>query len=303
MNLTDIITIIFSSTVLTTVITAIFNLFINKNKDSIENITKERKTWRDEMRGIAVSIRKSKTPEELLDASAELKVRINAYGMLRKFISEQQFLFDSHIWKQILQKDLNDETFCDNNLENTKEYLVNAISCLLKYDWERSKSEIKGNVQLRSVIFSFATSLLMYSVRWFYFYQLGAGKVIDYLAYLVCFVFIFAVAVFMINKSDKWKLPALRFSIWKIFWLGVVTIVFMYVILYVSVPSAFPSDLTEWIIAAAPFMTFVIALIFKLYTYRENVGLFIATSAEICKNKIPKQYKGIFILKYAKYYK
>ncbi len=50
MNMNDIVTIIFLSTLLTTIFTSIFNLSTNKRKDSIENITKERKTWRDEMR-------------------------------------------------------------------------------------------------------------------------------------------------------------------------------------------------------------------------------------------------------------
>jgi len=44
MSIKDIVTIIFSSTLLTTIITTVFNSFINKRKDSIENITKERKT-------------------------------------------------------------------------------------------------------------------------------------------------------------------------------------------------------------------------------------------------------------------
>ena len=60
MNISDIITIVFSSTLLATIITSVFNLLTNKRKDSIENIVKERKTWRDEIRVISFSIINSK---------------------------------------------------------------------------------------------------------------------------------------------------------------------------------------------------------------------------------------------------
>ena len=81
MNVTDIFTIIFSSTLSATIITSVFNLLSNKRKDYTENIIKERKTWRDEMRAISLSISKSKNVTELKIAISELKVRINAYGI------------------------------------------------------------------------------------------------------------------------------------------------------------------------------------------------------------------------------
>lgn len=140
MNANDIVTIIFSSTLLATLVTSAFNLLINKRKDSIDNIVKERKTWRDELRVISSSISKSKNIIELKLAISELKVRINAYG-----IADNSIFKDSNIWEQIFVVESKD-FFSAKELDNIKRRFVNQISCLLKYDWERSKAEIKGSM-------------------------------------------------------------------------------------------------------------------------------------------------------------
>ena len=66
------------------------------NRYDVENITKERKNWRDEMREIAKDIQSSKDTRQLSIALSALKVRINAYGIARDSI-----FCDSHIWKRL----------------------------------------------------------------------------------------------------------------------------------------------------------------------------------------------------------
>ena len=56
----DIFIAIFSSTVISAVITTIYNSFTNNRKDILENIVKERKTWRDELRVISCDVAQSK---------------------------------------------------------------------------------------------------------------------------------------------------------------------------------------------------------------------------------------------------
>ena len=182
MNISDIITIVFSSTLLATIITSVFNLLTNKRKDSIENIVKERKTWRDEIRVISFSIINSKNITDLKIAISELKVRINAYG-----IAYNSIFADSHIWEQIFIVE-SMESLSPTEFDKIKRRFVNQISCLLKYDWERAKAEIKGNIQTRVVIVSLIISFLLYSFRWFYNYNIGIGKIMDYWSYTVIFI-------------------------------------------------------------------------------------------------------------------
>ena len=99
MNMNDIIVIVFSSTLLAATVTSIFNLLTNKRKESIENIVKERKTWRDEMRKISLSISKSRDIPELQIALSELKVRINAYGLAHINIIRRICVFKAKVCK------------------------------------------------------------------------------------------------------------------------------------------------------------------------------------------------------------
>lgn len=286
MNVNDIVTIIFSSTLLTTIITLVFNLLTYKRKDSIENIIKERKTWRDEMRVIALSISKSESITELHIAISELKVRINAYG-----IAFNSIFADSHIWEQIFIAE-SMESLSPNEFDKIKRRLVNQISCLLKYDWERAKAEIKGNTQTRVVIVSLIISFLLYSFRWFYNYNIGSGKIMNFLSYTVFFILFSAFAILMINLADKWK-NTVQFYL---FILGsILGIGLLYWFKYISLPSALPFDITDWIISLAPIITLIYSLETKMLTYRRNVSRFILASALSCgTTKIHKKYKVFF---------
>lgn len=286
MNVNDIVTIIFSSTLLATLITSIFNLLTNKRKDSVENIIKERKTWRDEMRVISLSISKSKNITELQIAISELKVRINAYG-----IAYNSIFADSHIWEQIFIIEAT-ESVLPEEFDNIKRRFVNQISCLLKYDWERAKAEIKGNIQTRVVIVSLIISFLLYSLQWFYNYNIGSGKIMNFLSYTVIFLLFSAFAILLISLADKWK-NTVQFYL---FILGsILGIVLLYWFMYISLPCTLPSDITNWIIISAPFITLIYSLETKILTYRQNVNYFILASALSCgTTKIHKKYKIFF---------
>ncbi len=286
MNVNDIFTIIFSSTLLATIITSVFNVLTNKRKDSIENIIKERKTWRDEMRVISLSISRSKDITELQIAISELKVRINAYG-----IAYNSIFADSHIWEQIFIVE-SKESLSPKEFDNIKRMLVNQISCLLKYDWERAKAEIKGNMQTRVVIVSLIVSFLLYSFRWFYNYNIGSGKIMNFLSYAVIFILFSTFAILMISLTDKWK-NTVQFYVFIL--CSVIGMVFLYGFMYIFLPSALPYDITDWIIRIAPFITLIYSLQTKLLAYRRNVSYFILASALSCGAiKIHKKYRIFF---------
>lgn len=60
---------------------------------------------------------------------------------------------DGHLWDLInefeSEKSINEQIVCLYKISFT-----DMISALLKYDWERSKREIKGNLQIRGIIFT-----------------------------------------------------------------------------------------------------------------------------------------------------
>lgn len=135
------ISIVLSSTVISAVITVIFNFLTNYKKNQIENITQERKSWRDNIRELSSQISNTNDINELLHIIDKLKVRINAFGIT----DPNDYKNDGHIWKIIRQFESIKSTHTVKEIEILKIQLIESLSCLLKYDWDRSKKEIQGN--------------------------------------------------------------------------------------------------------------------------------------------------------------
>lgn len=202
MEIKELIAIVLSSTVLTTIITAVLNLITNKRKESIENITKERKEWRDQLRSIATEIQECENLYDLSVPISKLKVRINAYGIINNSI-----LKDSHLWDKMYDLE---QTYNKTQINETKQlkyfknYFINQISCLLKFDWERSKTEITGNRYIIFVITSLVVSFFLCTINWLYYYHSIGNEIIsNCVSFCVLYAFIFAFSVFVI--SYKWK--------------------------------------------------------------------------------------------------
>ena len=68
-----------------------------------------------------------------------MRVRINAYGT-----SSSNYTKDGHIWQCIetIERFSSEKPFCKNKFDNGKKVLIDFLSALLKYDWERSKREL-----------------------------------------------------------------------------------------------------------------------------------------------------------------
>lgn len=282
----DMIPVILSSTLVTTVLTLFFNAVANRKSASIENITKERKNWRDEMREIAKEIQSSKDTRQLRIALSALKVRINAYGIVR-----ESFLADSHFWHQIWcfeQK----ESHTSDELEDMKRVLVGLISCLLKFDWERSKSEIKGNLPTRILAASLILSFIIYSVQWFYYYGIGAGKVSNYFSYMVWYGIFVIYSMLMIFAADKWKN---KFQLRAYIVFGIIGTFFLRGMIYHAVPSATPFELSDHLVSWAPALALIYCAEVKLLLYRKNMANFILSTVWVCGiEEIDRKYKVFF---------
>ena len=143
----ELLIVILSSTVLATVITCIFNYIVNNKNHVSDNIIAERKLWREVMRNISNELNTAMDEKAIRVVVAKIKVNINAFG----YKNSSNYMQDGHIWKVI--RAFEKEKKIDNDLAmKYKNILTNMISALLKYDWERSKGEIKGNLQIRGII-------------------------------------------------------------------------------------------------------------------------------------------------------
>jgi len=162
MSNTEVIALILSSSVLSAIISNLFSIFSNRRKDRVENITKERKVWRDELRKISSKISKCQNDNDLKQAIDKLKVRINPHGLVIKsdskdcYIWEQIDKFETHVFKT-------NSTESNIGIEQYKNIFIGFISCLLKDDWERSKREIKSNTLILFFVLTLIASFVIYA--------------------------------------------------------------------------------------------------------------------------------------------
>ena len=114
------------------VLSAILVFANNSKRNQLDYITKERSEWRKSIKLIIVDLLDGKNRKS---AVSRLKSQINPYGYCRNIkYTNEYYMKDGHIWKL-----LNSFTYNEEDCEKLSRYL----ELLLKYDWERSKNEIK----------------------------------------------------------------------------------------------------------------------------------------------------------------
>lgn len=172
---------VLTSSVIAAIITGLLSLITNisnqKNNSKIKYVTEERKNWRIEIREICEKLNNAESKDAVQTQLIKLKVKINAFGntdiydecyknyndckmnnidLDRKNLIQltQYFKNDGHIWKQIHKIESN-----DNFVKRDICILIEYLSYLLKYDWERSKSEVLFNTQVLYSRFVFILSL------------------------------------------------------------------------------------------------------------------------------------------------
>ena len=130
--------IVLTSTVVAAIITTLANIYSSKRTGNLKYITEERQKWRKEIRKIAENIADSPR-DKIKKYLTKLKVRINANGI----INRESYMEDGHIW-ELIEK-LENSNLTVSEYEKQKDNLVNTISLLLKFDWERQKREVAGS--------------------------------------------------------------------------------------------------------------------------------------------------------------
>ena len=127
-------------------------VFINTSKkNKLDFITKERSEWRREIKSIIVDLLSENNRHS---AISRLETQLNPYGRYSPKEDEYEFyMSDGHIWELV-------DNF-DCSCENVK-LLTKYLELLLKYDWERSKSEVDfsyGSILYK--IFNIAITLIL----------------------------------------------------------------------------------------------------------------------------------------------
>lgn len=117
-------------------ISSAFLVFINNSKkNKLDFVTRERSEWRREIKLIIVDLLSGNNRNNAL---SRLETQLNPYG---RYISKEDayefYMNDGHIWKLVDNFD-----YSNKNVKTLTKYL----ELLLKYDWERSKREIKYDI-------------------------------------------------------------------------------------------------------------------------------------------------------------
>ena len=113
-----------------------FLVFINNSKkNKLDFVTRERSEWRREIKSIIVDLLSGNNRSNAL---SRLETLLNPYG---RYISKEDayefYMNDGHIWEIVDNFD-----YSNKNVKTLTKYL----ELLLKYDWERSKREIKYDI-------------------------------------------------------------------------------------------------------------------------------------------------------------
>lgn len=162
-----------SSTVIASIVSVLITYITFKRTEENKYITGERKEWREKMRDISSELHGA-SYEKTLFLLTELKVRINAWGNSTNKECHS-FFEDSHIW-EIIDK-LEEKRPKKDFLRLKQKQLIEYISVLLKYDWERSKKEIKGYTTYNIISYiMIVVSALVVSVITFYDYTKASNN-------------------------------------------------------------------------------------------------------------------------------
>lgn len=122
--------------------------YVSKNKsNSLQYVTSARSDWRNDMKQTACRLYQADR-EQVGEVFAELKVNLNGYGFfpsLSQYPDDKQldFFKDEHIWKQIAYIEEKMYGWQDETFTMEKNKVNEYITSLLKFDWERTKQEVK----------------------------------------------------------------------------------------------------------------------------------------------------------------
>lgn len=184
--------IILTSSVIATIVSGVFAIIQQKNSTTARYVIEQREEWREKIRNLADEIFFGDT-DTMKKSLIKLKTRINPYGQFCEYneskdidekskdinTNENYYLNDGHIFKVM------DKLMINEDIDNNKKILVDYLSLLIKFDWERAKIESTINKKhIFAIVFEFFALFLLL----FYLFPITKDNIIC----IVIFIIIYA---------------------------------------------------------------------------------------------------------------
>ncbi len=252
----DILNLILSSAV----IVAIINMIVQNKNNKLQYITAERSEWRKEIKKCAIELEKcSSYGKKCKKIFAKLKVNLNSYGCCAdgEYPEDEKLdiLQDQHIWKEMHSIETGTKAF-----QTGKKHMQEYLSLLLKFDWERSKEEVKtdNNLIVSIVLYwlSIGVVLLFHKDLYGEDNTLNLGLILAHvIIFMPSFMFLWGIrfidAVKSIRKAKWYKMT----SVWLIFWMiGMLSFVLFYIVTILEI-----QHWIAWIGGAIGFLLFIMS--------------------------------------------
>ncbi|MEY8201286.1 MAG: hypothetical protein RPS47_18770 [Colwellia sp.] len=173
MSVIDLLPAIIGSGVIAAFVTALFSKMVLDKKIRIENITNDRKEWREKIRNLTIEVVKAyqeKDKNEMQRLKAEFAIRLNPDDS-----DDQYILCSLNSIYRVVWNEYSLERFCK------------GIACLLKHDWDRSKKEstIKASPQTLAMATLAAGLIFLMAQCLIDFFQLPQAVFIGFVLLLI----------------------------------------------------------------------------------------------------------------------
>lgn len=187
---------ILTSSVIAAIISGVFAIIQQKNSTTARYVIEQREEWREKIRDLADEIFFGNT-DTMKKSLIKLKTRINPYGYFYEYEQPKDtdkkskettnvnyYLNDGHILKII------DKLMINEDIDKNKKLLVDYLSLLIKFDWERAKIESTIN---KKQVFSIVLEFLALFLLIFYFSPITRSNII----YIAIFVVVYLLPYFI----------------------------------------------------------------------------------------------------------
>ena len=258
MNLTsEQIVSIVSAVGISAIVSAIITFVQNNKKNNLDFVTKERSEWRKKLKEILSELSDGGDKNS---AIIKLKSEINPYGKNMEFKNTKTYYMkDGHIWDLLDGKD-------DVDFDRLGFY----IGLLLKFDWERSKSEVrfkptKGVNRVMNFLLFFSSLYCIYLSSNFLSHKTNFPNEMNFIMSVVVFFLIllqpFVTDTTISNSSENQK---------KQFWLFIIFYTLPYIYITWNLIHKFNLGRSSWVISVMLIFVYEIFYLYLLSTYEDT---------------------------------
>lgn len=154
---------ILTSGVIAAIVAGLIEIFKANNNNKATFVIKQREKWREQIRKISTEIYGS-NKDNIGIPLTKLKTRINAYGATNnnEYKSSKNYYYNYYMQDSHIHRIINEIEATEEDFENKKQKLIDYLSCLVKYDWDRAKREATLNKAfIVSLLFEFSGIFLL----------------------------------------------------------------------------------------------------------------------------------------------